>query len=125
MREPRPHRAARSAPAAADELRGGASAGRMDPDAVEAVLSAAGHANHAGRRQERPDRLTAREVDVLRLAAQGLSSRQIADRLVISPKTARNHIEHIYVKIGTSSRVGASLYAMRHGLLPEQEPGRP
>ena len=123
MREPRPHRAARSAVNAAEQLRAEVTAGRMDPDAVEAVLSAAGHAT--GRRRERPDGLTAREVDVLRLAAQGLSSRQIADRLVISPKTARNHIEHIYVKIGTSSRVGASLYAMRHGLLPEQEPSTP
>ena len=47
-----------------------------------------------------------------------MSSRQIADRLVISPKTARNHIEHIYLKIGTSSRATASLFAMRHGLLP-------
>jgi HD-GYP domain-containing protein (c-di-GMP phosphodiesterase class II) len=121
MREPRPHRAAWSAADAAGQLRAEVTAGRMDLDAVEAVLSAAGHAT--GRRRERPDGLTAREVDVLRLAAQGLSSRQIADRLVISPKTARNHIEHIYAKIGTSSRVGASLYAMRHGLLPEQEPG--
>jgi HD-GYP domain-containing protein (c-di-GMP phosphodiesterase class II) len=125
MREPRPHRAARSAADAAAELRAEVSAGRMNPDAAEAVLAAAGHANQVSRRRNRPDGLTAREVDVLRLAAQGLSSRQIADRLVISPKTARNHIEHIYVKIGTSSRVGASLYAMRQGLLPEQEPGRP
>jgi HD-GYP domain-containing protein (c-di-GMP phosphodiesterase class II) len=125
MREPRPHRAARSAAAAAAELRAEVSAGRMDPGAAEAVLAAAGHANHTSRRRNRPDGLTAREVYVLRLAAQGLSSRQIADRLVISPKTARNHIEHIYVKIGTTSRVGASLYAMRQGLLPEQEPGRP
>jgi HD-GYP domain-containing protein (c-di-GMP phosphodiesterase class II) len=124
MREPRPHRAARPAGAAATELRAEVTAGRLDPDAAEAVLAAAGHTRRGGRR-ERPDGLTAREVDVLRLAAQGLSSRQIADRLVISPKTARNHIEHIYVKIGTSSRAGASLYAMRHGLLPELEPGRP
>jgi len=121
MREPRPYRAERSAADAAGQLRAEVTAGRMDPDAVEAVLSVAGHGT--GRRRERPDGLTAREVDVLRLAAQGLSSRQIAERLVISPKTARNHIEHIYVKIGTSSRVGASLYAMRRGLLPEQEPG--
>ena len=96
-----------------------------DADAAEAVLSVAGHASQAARRPEHPAGLTAREVDVLRLAAQGLSSRQIAQRLVISPKTARNHIEHIYVKIGASSRATASLFAMRHGLLPEQEPARP
>jgi DNA-binding CsgD family transcriptional regulator len=67
--------------------------------------------------------LTAREVDVLRLVAQGLSAKQVASRLVISPKTARNHIEHIYVKIGASNRATASLFAMQHGLLPDQGDG--
>ena len=117
MREARPYRAALPADAAASELRAEVKAGRMDADAVEAVLSAAGH--RVIRRREHPAGLTAREVDVLRLAAQGLSSKQIAERLVISPKTARNHIEHIYVKIGASSRAAASLFAMQHGLLPE------
>jgi DNA-binding CsgD family transcriptional regulator len=50
-----------------------------------------------------------------------MSSKQIAERLVISPKTARNHIEHIYTKIGASSRATASLFAMQQGLLPEQD----
>ncbi len=125
MREPRPYRAALPAAGAAAELRAEVRAGRIDGDAAEAVLSAAGHAGRAVRRAEYPAGLTGREVDVLRLAAQGLSSKQIAQRLVISPKTARNHIEHIYVKIGASSRATASLFAVRHGLLPEQEPGRP
>ena len=66
-----------------------------------------------------PAGLTAREVDVLRLLARGLSSKEISARLVISPKTARNHIEHIYTKTGASSRVTASLFAMQHGLLPD------
>ena len=57
---------------------------------------------------------------MLRLLARGLSSRQISAQLVISPKTARNHIEHIYSKIGANSRVTASLFAIQHGLLPEQ-----
>ena len=57
---------------------------------------------------------------MLRLAARGLSSKEIAPRLVISPKTARNHIEHIYTKIGATSRVTASLFAMEHGLLPAE-----
>jgi DNA-binding NarL/FixJ family response regulator len=83
------------------------------------VLAAAGHA--VQRRPQHAAGLTAREVDVLRLLARGLSSRQIAERLVISPKTARNHIEHIYEKIGASSRATASLFAMQQGLLPEQD----
>jgi DNA-binding CsgD family transcriptional regulator len=64
--------------------------------------------------------LTAREVEVLRLVAGGLSNKEIAARLVISPKTAGNHVEHIYTKIGTSNRAGASLFAVRQGLLPAE-----
>ena len=117
MREPRPYRSALSGDDAAAELRAEATAGRLAGDVVEAVLSAAGHPTL--RRRDRPANLTDREVAVLRLVARGLSSRQIADRLVISPKTARNHIEHIYAKIGASSRASASLFAMRNGLLPD------
>jgi HD-GYP domain-containing protein (c-di-GMP phosphodiesterase class II) len=115
MREPRPYRPARSPDEAAAELRGEARAGRLDAEVVNAVLTAAGH--QVGRRREWPAGLTTREVDVLRLLAQGLSSREIATRLVITPKTARNHIEHIYAKIGASTRVTASLFAMQNGLL--------
>jgi HD-GYP domain-containing protein (c-di-GMP phosphodiesterase class II) len=118
MTEPRPHRAARSPEDAAGELRQEVRAKRLDGDAAEAVLAAAGHI--AMRRREYPAGLTAREVDVLRLLARGLSSRQISAQLVISPKTARNHIEHIYAKIGATSRVTASLFAIQHGLLPDQ-----
>jgi HD-GYP domain-containing protein (c-di-GMP phosphodiesterase class II) len=117
IREPRPYRDALSPEQAAAELRADAAAGRLAADVVESVLSAAGHAHP--RRAEHPAGLTAREIDVLRLVARGMSSKQIADRLVITPKTARNHIEHIYVKIGTSSRATASLFALRHGLLPD------
>lgn len=121
MLEPRPYRAAMSAGDAATELKAEVTAGRLDGDAVAAVLAAAGHA--VARRRDYPAGLTSREVDVLRLLARGLSSRQIAEHLVISPKTARNHIEHIYTKIGTSNRASASLFAMQSGLLPED--GRP
>jgi HD-GYP domain-containing protein (c-di-GMP phosphodiesterase class II)/DNA-binding CsgD family transcriptional regulator len=115
MREPRPHRPALSAQHAAEELQADARAGKLDAEAVAAVLAAAGH--DVGRHREWPDGLTAREVDVLRLVARGMSSKQIATELVITPKTARNHIEHIYTKIDASSRVAASLYATEHGLL--------
>jgi DNA-binding CsgD family transcriptional regulator len=119
MREPRPHRSARSADEAAAELRSEVRSGRLDAQAAEPVLSAAGH--RVRRRREGPAGLTAREVDVLRLLAQGLSNKEIAERLVISPKTAGNHIEHIYAKIDASNRATASLFAMQHGLLPEEE----
>jgi HD-GYP domain-containing protein (c-di-GMP phosphodiesterase class II) len=118
MCEPRPQRAALSADQAAAQLRAEVKDGRFDRDAVDSVLTAAGH--RAVRRREGPAGLTAREVDVLRLVARGLSSKEIASRLVISPKTARNHIEHIYTKIGATSRVTASLFAMEHGLLPAE-----
>jgi DNA-binding NarL/FixJ family response regulator len=115
MRELRPHRPTLSAEDAAAELQADVRAGKLDAEAVAAVLAAAGH--DVPRRREWPAGLTNREIDVLRLLARGLSSKQIATELVITPKTARNHIEHIYAKIDASSRVGASLFATEHGLL--------
>ena len=115
--EPRAHRPEYSPAGAADVLAAEVRAGRLDGDAVHAVLGAAGH--RLARRRERPAGLTAREAEVLALAAQGHSSKEIAGRLVISPKTVGNHIEHIYLKTGCSSRAEASLYAMQHGLLGE------
>jgi DNA-binding CsgD family transcriptional regulator len=119
MREPRPHREALASDEAASELRNEVKAGRMDGDVVEAVLGSAGH--RVTRRREGPSGLTAREVEVLRLVSRGLSAKQVASRLVISPKTARNHIEHIYTKIGVSNRAGASLFAVQQGLLADDE----
>ena len=116
MCEPRPHRAALSEEDAAAQLRADVKGGRLDGEATDAVLGAAGH--RVPRRREGPAGLTAREVEVLRLLALGLSNRAIAERLVISPKTAGNHVEHIYAKIDASSRAAASLFAMQHGLLP-------
>jgi DNA-binding NarL/FixJ family response regulator len=78
-------------------------------------LHAAGHASHQAK--PRPDGLTAREVEVLRLVAQGASNKEIAAKLVISEKTARNHVERTYAKIGVSNRVAASMYALERGLL--------
>lgn len=115
MREPRPHRPPADAEMAAKELHAEAAAGRLDGDAVAAVLGAAGH--RVPRKREAPLGLTAREVEVLRLLARGLTNKDIAQVLVISPKTAGNHIEHIYTKIGASTRAAASLFAVQHGLL--------
>jgi HD-GYP domain-containing protein (c-di-GMP phosphodiesterase class II) len=116
LTEPRAHRDAHEAAAAAAVLRGEASSGRLDVESVEAVLGAAGH--RVRRRPEGPGGLTPREVEVLVLLAQGASNKEIANRLVVSPKTVGTHVEHIYSKIGCSTRAAASLYAMQHGLLP-------
>ena len=118
MREPRPYRPERQADDAAAELRNDVKRGHLDANVVEAVLGVAGHRRR--RRREGPAGLTPREVDVLKLLARGLSNKEIGKRLVISPKTVGNHIEHIYTKIDTSSRATASLFAMQHGLLPEE-----
>jgi HD-GYP domain-containing protein (c-di-GMP phosphodiesterase class II) len=117
MCEPRPHRPARPPDDAARELREDVRAGRLDADAVDAVLGAAGH--RVPRRREGPAGLTRREVEVLVLLARGLSNKAIAAELVVSPKTVGRHIEHIYGKIGCSTRAAASLFAMQNGLLPE------
>ncbi len=117
MREPRPYRPERSPEDAATELRAEVAAGRLDGEAADAVLRAAGH--RVPRRREGPAGLTSREVEVLRLLARGLSNKEIAVQLVISRKTAGGHIEHIYSKIGASNRARASLFAMKHGLMAE------
>lgn len=114
--EARPHRPARSAEEAAAALLGEARVGRLDPDAVQAVLDTAGHRD-SPRRPRHAAGLTARELDVLRLVARGLSTRQIADTLVISAKTVDTHIQHLYGKTGVSTRAGATMFAMQHDLL--------
>jgi HD-GYP domain-containing protein (c-di-GMP phosphodiesterase class II) len=121
MREPRPHREALSAEAAADELKREARAGRLCPDAVAGVLAAAGHRIRPSRR-EWPAGLSDREVEVLRLVARGLSNRQIAERLVVSERTVHHHVEHIYDKVDVATRAAATLFAMQHDLLGPDEP---
>jgi HD-GYP domain-containing protein (c-di-GMP phosphodiesterase class II) len=116
MLEPRPYREALTPKMAEQELQAEVRAGRLDRDAVDAVLASAGH--RARRRREGPAGLSPREIEVLRLLALGMSSKEISAKLVIAPKTARNHIEHIYTKIGATSRAAASLYAVQHGLVP-------
>ena len=117
MTEVRPHRPARSPEQAAAEVRAEVAAGRLDGEAVDAVLRAAGH--RVRRQREWPAGLTSREVEVLRLLARGFSNKEIAERLTISRKTAGSHIEHIYMKIDASNRARASLFAMRHGLMSD------
>jgi len=115
MTEPRAHRDALPPESAAAHLRAEVKAGKLDGDAVEAVLQAAGH--HSRARREWPAGLTAREVEVLSLLARGCQNKEIARRLVVTPKTVSTHVEHIYAKLDVSSRAGATLFATQHGLV--------
>jgi HD-GYP domain-containing protein (c-di-GMP phosphodiesterase class II) len=112
--EPRPHRSALNPASAERRLLGGAHNGTLDADAVHAVIAAAGHRPPP---RARSTRLSVREIEVLGLVAQGCSNAEIAARLVISRRTAEHHVQHIYTKIGVSSRAAATLYAVEHHLL--------
>jgi DNA-binding CsgD family transcriptional regulator len=122
MREPRPYREPLPPDRAAADLRAEVRAGRLDREAVEAVLAAAGH--RVGLRREAPAGLTAREIDVLRLLARGLTNKDIAACLYVSPKTVSNHVEHIYTKLDVQTRAAAGLAATQLGLLTDDEPAR-
>lgn len=115
MLEDRPHRPALGREKAALELRDGARAGGFDGAAVEAVLAAAGH--QVRRRPTAAGGMTPREVEVLVLAARGLTTKAIGSQLGIAAKTAGNHLERAYAKAGVGSRAEAALYAMQHGLM--------
>lgn len=111
----RPHRQALTRAQAGVELRAMSADGRLDGEAVEQVLAAAGHVRSS--RPSRPAGLTVREAQVLRLVALGLKTHELAKQLEISPKTADHHIQHIYTKIGVSTRGAAALFAIEHGIL--------
>lgn len=105
---------------AATELRRLAAQNVLEPRAAQAVLGATGHsdtANSRPRRARHAGGLSSREVEVLNLAAKGFTTRQIAERLFISPKTADHHIQHVYTKIGVSTRAAAALWAMQNEMV--------
>lgn len=115
-REERPHRPARSPSAAAAHLRTGVHEGRLCPLAVEAVLASAGQPSRRAT-PEGPGGLTPRESEVLGLIARGLTTKEVASRLGIAAKTADNHVQNLYSKLGVGTRAGAVLYAVEHGLI--------
>jgi HD-GYP domain-containing protein (c-di-GMP phosphodiesterase class II) len=115
MTHERPYRDALRPDEARAELGELVGAGALDKRTADAVLEAAGAAPLKVR-QSYPAELSDREVEVLRLIAQGRTSKEIAKALVITEKTAGHHVEHIYAKTGVSTRVGAALFAMRHDL---------
>ncbi len=122
MGERRAHRAALPADAAADQLEADVRAGRLDGEAVAAVLAAAGQ-RPTGVRREWPAGLSEREVEVLRLIARGASNKAAAEQLGLSPKTVGHHVQHVYSKIGVQTRAGAALFAMQNELLREPPAG--
>jgi len=111
----RPHRQAMTHEEATRALEGEVQAGRLDASAVIAVIEASG-GERIRLRTPRPGGLSEREVEVLRLMVRGLSNKQMGARLFLSPKTVGHHVQHIYTKIGVSSRAAAALFAMESGL---------
>ena len=119
MTQRRAHRPPLAPEQAEQRLVDDARTGRLDADAVGAVLAAAGH--DAVVRRELPAGMTGREVEVLALVAEGCSNAEIAEILVISPRTAEQHVQNIYSKIGVSGRAPAALFAMEHDLLSRKD----
>ncbi len=116
MREARPYRPALDAPAAEADLLREAREGRLDPDAVDAVLNAGGHRVRS-RPRELPGGLTERELEVLLVLVRGESNQKIAGDLGISAKTVGHHVQHVYLKAGVRSRAAATLLAFEHDLV--------
>jgi len=116
MREARPYRPALDASAAEATLLREAKEGRLDPDAVDAVLNASGHRVRQ-RPRELPAALTERELEVLLVLVRGESNQAIAENLGISAKTVGHHVQHVYEKAGVRSRAAATLWAFEHDLV--------
>ena len=93
---------------------------QLDATCVEALeASLNGTSSIKGRTRERvprPGNITGREAEVLRQLAGGLSNKQIAKQLVISEKTVEAHLDHIYTKLGVSSRTAAVVFAVHNGI---------
>lgn len=116
LTQERPHRPAHSADEAVRCLEAEVSQHRLDREAVRAVLEAAGH-RPSKRRGAWPGGLSDREVEVLRLVAQGCTNKEVAQRLSISARTVQHHTIHIYDKLGVSTRAAAALFAIENDLL--------
>jgi HD-GYP domain-containing protein (c-di-GMP phosphodiesterase class II) len=114
--EPRAYRPALPVERAAASVRAQVKQGQLDGGVVEAMLEVP--RSHDGVANVLlPAGLTAREVEVLRLLVTGLSNREVATALFLSPKTVGRHVESIYAKTDVSTRVGATLFAIEHGLV--------
>jgi HD-GYP domain-containing protein (c-di-GMP phosphodiesterase class II) len=122
MRETRPHRRSIPREEVAATMEKEVEKGRLDRDAVRAVLEAAGH--RAGRVRARgsgnggyPGGLSDREVEVLRLVSRGLTNKEVAQKLELSARTVGQHLAHAYEKIGVTTRAAAAMFAMKNGIV--------
>ncbi|HEX5850435.1 MAG TPA: LuxR C-terminal-related transcriptional regulator [Rubrobacter sp.] len=90
----------------------------MPLEEVVDLLRLAGHQREEDREARRAvARLTPREIEVLRVLAEGLDGKEIAERLGISAKTGRNHVASIMEKLGVHSRLQALVFAIKHGVV--------
>jgi NarL family two-component system response regulator LiaR len=94
---------------------------QLHPEAARRLMSAvaAREGSPAGPPAAPLEELTGRELEVLRLIAEGLNNREIAERLVISDKTVKTHVSSILGKLHLEDRTRAAIYALRHGLAPD------
>src|SRR4029079_6774500 len=122
MRETRPHRRSIAREEIAATLEKEAESGRLDREAVRAVLETAGHRVARGRARGAgngpyPGGLTDREVEVLRLVSRGLTNKEAARKLKVSARSVGQHLAHAYEKIGVTTRAGAAMFAMKNGIV--------
>ena len=122
MRETQPHRRAITREEIAATLENEADKGRLDREAVRAVLATAGHRVERGRARGSgnggyPGGLSDREVEVLRLVSRGFTNKEVAQRLDISARTVGHHLAHTYEKIGVTTRAAAAMFAMKNGIV--------
>ena len=96
---------------------------QLHPDVARKLMSAVAAKEEppAGRTAAPFAELTEREVEVLCLIARGLNNREIAGRLVISDKTVKSHVSSILGKLHLEDRTQAAIYALRHGLAPDED----
>ena len=100
-------------------LRGEVRAGRLCAWSVDCVLASVGRGAPPTKRF--PADLTAREVQVLVHVSRGMTNKEISCALQISPRTVQHHVEHIYAKIGVSTRAAAALFAVRNDLVTSDD----
>jgi DNA-binding CsgD family transcriptional regulator len=122
--EPRPHRQPLDPAAAGGVLRQEVHDGHLPPEAANAVLRAAGSEPAPAPPATLPAGLSEREAEVLGLLASGLTNAQVAAALFISPKTVGAHVEHVYRKIGVSTRAAATAFALGNDLVPNRANAR-